>query len=131
PLRGLLTGTGLTALMQSSTAITVITIGLVNTQIISFSQTLGIILGTNIGTCITTELVGLNITKLSLPLFISGASMWLLGLIAVQINTKKPSIITQVILFLRYIGLALGGFACLLFGMEMMQSIVPALQSKG
>lgn len=50
PIMGLVTGTAITALIQSSTAITVFTIGLVNAGLLSFEQALGIILGTNIGT---------------------------------------------------------------------------------
>ncbi|MGI6649856.1 MAG: Na/Pi cotransporter family protein [Bacillota bacterium] len=72
PFRGLLTGTLVTALVHSSSAITVITIGLVNAELLSFMQALGIILGTNIGTCFTIQLIALNLDALSIPAIISG-----------------------------------------------------------
>lgn len=79
PLRGLISGTGITALLQSSTAVTVITIGLVNAGILTFPRTLGIILGTNIGTCLTVELISLNITHYALPALIIFFCIWLLS----------------------------------------------------
>lgn len=66
---GALIGAVLTAIVQSSTAITVITVSLVNSGIISFSQSLGIIAGANIGTTVTAQLVALNLFAIS-PLFI-------------------------------------------------------------
>ena len=68
PVRGLITGTVLTAALQSSTAITVIAIGLVGAGVLSFPRTLGVILGTNIGTCLTTELIGLSIGGIGVPI---------------------------------------------------------------
>lgn len=65
PWTGMLSSTFITAILQSSTAITVMTIGLVNAGLLSYARTLGIILGGNIGTCITTELIALNIAKLA------------------------------------------------------------------
>ena len=65
PIHGLAIGTATTAFLQSSTAVTVIAIGMVNAGLLTFPRTLGIILGTNIGTCITTELIGLNLNKLA------------------------------------------------------------------
>jgi len=62
PLRGTVAGAIVTALVQSSTATTVITVGLVNAGIISFAASLGIIIGSNIGTTFTTQLIALNLT---------------------------------------------------------------------
>lgn len=67
PLIGFLTGTVLTALVQSSTAVTVITIGFVNAGIINFSQAVGIILGTNVGTCITAQMISFKLEDFALP----------------------------------------------------------------
>lgn len=69
PLGGALLGAVVTAVVQSSTATTVITVGLVNTGIISFAQSLGIIIGANVGTTVTSQLVALDITWFA-PLFI-------------------------------------------------------------
>ncbi len=77
PAHGLATGTALTALLQSSSAVTVISIGLVNAGVLTFPRTLGIILGTNIGTCLTTELIGLNVAGIAIPLLLASAAVWL------------------------------------------------------
>jgi phosphate:Na+ symporter len=130
PLRGMLVGTGLTALVQSSSAITVITIGLVNAGIMSFPRTLGIVLGTNIGTCLTTELIGLNINRAAVPLLLSSASVWLASWLPGG-GKRRPSLLSRILLRLRYPSLAVSGFACILLGMDVMQVIVPALKSRG
>lgn len=131
PLRGLLTGTAMTALLQSSSAITVISIGLVNAGMLTFPRTLGIILGTNIGSCVTTELISMNITHLSIPLLLSSMSIWMLCcLFPAQLLVGKLSLIRW-IHGLRYFSLAVGGFACVLIGMKVMHSIVPVLESRG
>lgn len=70
PWTGLLSSSFITAVLQSSTAVTVMTIGLVNARLLSYARTLGIILGSNIGTCLTTELLALNIAKLGVPMLI-------------------------------------------------------------
>ncbi|MEH7414081.1 Na/Pi symporter [Neobacillus drentensis] len=73
PLKGMLTGTFITALLQSSTAVMVITIGLISARIMTFPQSIGIILGTNIGTTFKTELITFDIDKILVPLAVSGA----------------------------------------------------------
>ncbi|NDI33735.1 Na/Pi cotransporter family protein [Chengkuizengella sediminis] len=129
PLRGMVTGTALTAFLQSSSAITVITIGLVNARIMTFPRTLGIILGTNIGTCITTELIGLNISHLALPMLIICFIIWMFSWFFQE--QKEPTSFIRFVLILRYISLAIMGFSCVLLGVEIMQVMVPALQSRG
>src|SRR4030042_1742155 len=57
PLLGALLGAAVTGITQSSTAATVITVGLVDAGMLSFSQSIGVILGTNVGTTITAQLV--------------------------------------------------------------------------
>ncbi|HOX35867.1 MAG TPA: Na/Pi cotransporter family protein [Methanoregulaceae archaeon] len=69
PVRGTVTGAIVTSLVQSSTATTVITVGLVNAGIISFAASLGIIFGANLGTTMTSQLIALNLTAFA-PLFI-------------------------------------------------------------
>src|SRR3954465_3494481 len=73
PLKGMLTGTFITALLQSSSAVMVITIGLISARIMTFPQSIGIILGTNIGTTFKTELITFDIDGILVPLAISGA----------------------------------------------------------
>lgn len=72
PLKGMITGTFVTALLQSSTAVMVITIGLISAKIMTFPQSIGIILGTNIGTTFKTELITFDIDKYLVPLAIIG-----------------------------------------------------------
>ncbi len=73
PYTGALAGTVITALVQSSTAVTVITIGLVNAGIITFYQAVGIVLGTNIGTTVTAQLISFRLEDLALPAIGLGA----------------------------------------------------------
>ncbi|MFH1788580.1 MAG: Na/Pi symporter, partial [Candidatus Altiarchaeota archaeon] len=67
--RGALLGALVTGVIQSSTATTVIVVGLVNAGTISFMQSLGVIFGANVGTTITAQLVALKLTAFA-PLFI-------------------------------------------------------------
>lgn len=75
PLKGMVTGTFITALLQSSTAVMVITIGLISARIMTFPQSIGIILGTNIGTTFKTELITFNLDSIIVPLAIGGAML--------------------------------------------------------
>jgi len=136
PWHGLVAGTGITALLQSSTAVTVLSIGLVNAGLLTFPRTLGIILGTNIGTCLTTELIGLNINRLGLPLLI--LSICTLAVSFVMIQQKDGT--AQVASFrlsvgalrsTQWLSLAIAGFSCVLLGIHTMQSVAPALQERG
>ncbi len=129
PLRGMVTGTVSSALMQSSSTITVITIGMVNAGVLRFPQTLGIILGTNIGTCITTELIGWNLDRYGLPLLCASSAIWLL--IAYLPESRIHRKIIGWVHGLRCLSMALGGFSCIMLGMKVMQWIVPELQSRG
>ncbi|HBM45977.1 MAG: Na+/Pi-cotransporter [Parcubacteria group bacterium GW2011_GWF2_38_76] len=61
PLRGVATGAILTAIVQSSTAVTIILVGLVDVGVITFYNSLGVILGANIGTTLTSQLVAFKI----------------------------------------------------------------------
>ena len=65
PLRGVIAGTILTAILESSTAATIILVGLVNSEIMPFISALGVVIGMNIGTTITAELIALNMTYLA------------------------------------------------------------------
>ncbi len=69
PLHGSFLGAVFTAILQSSSATTVITVGLVNAGILSFSQSLGIVFGSNVGTTLTAQLIALKLTSFA-PIFI-------------------------------------------------------------
>lgn len=72
PFKGLIAGTIITAMLQSSSAVMVMTVGLVAAGYLTFKQSIGIILGTNIGTTFTTEIIAFNITLIIIPLLIIG-----------------------------------------------------------
>ncbi|MBN2367419.1 Na/Pi cotransporter family protein, partial [Candidatus Woesearchaeota archaeon] len=69
PIKSSLLGAIVTAIVQSSSATTVITVSLVNMGLLSFSQSLGIIFGANVGTTITAQLVAFKLTSFA-PIFI-------------------------------------------------------------
>lgn len=70
--KGLIAGTLITALFQSSSVVMVLLVGLVAAGVISFRQTIGVILGTNIGSCFTLELVAFQLSDLAVPLLLFG-----------------------------------------------------------
>ncbi|MEV5028642.1 Na/Pi cotransporter family protein [Paenibacillus sp. LPE1-1-1.1] len=128
PIHGLAIGTATTAFLQSSTAVTVIAIGMVNARLLTFPRTLGIILGTNIGTCITTELIGLNLNKLALPLLIVSIGLWLATALLGEIRLFPAIRSAGWIHSVRSSSVVLCGFSLLLTGMAMMQGVGPAVQ---
>lgn len=79
PVRGAFLGAGLTALIQSSAATTVITVGLVNAGTISFVQSLGVIIGSNIGTTITAQLIAFKLTAFAPVLIVAGFILGFVG----------------------------------------------------
>ncbi len=78
PARGTAVGALVTAIVQSSHATTLITVGLVNAGIIPFTASLGVIFGANLGTTVTSQLVALNFTAFA-PVFILAG--FLIGII--------------------------------------------------
>jgi phosphate:Na+ symporter len=105
PWRGLIVGTAASALMQSSTAVSLITIGLVSADYLSFYQSLGIILGANIGTCTTVQMM-------ALPLPDQYFTPLLLSSILIAIFVKK----------LRYIAMSLSGFFGIFIGIDLISN---------
>lgn len=122
PLHGFMVGTVTTAVLQSSTAVTVMTIGLVNARVLTFARSAGIILGTNIGTCLTTELISLDMNHYALPIFIVASFIWLSSSIYAKYTTSRW------LNAVRGSSGALWGFSLLLFGMKVMQLATPAMQ---
>lgn len=122
--RGMLLGLGVTAIIQSSSATTVMVVGFVNSGVMQLSQSTGIIMGANIGTTVTAWLLSLS--------GIDGEALW--------IQMLKPSSFTPILAALgvyfyvfqknmqkKDIGLILLGFATLIFGMDTMSSSVNTL----
>ncbi|GAA4706150.1 Na/Pi symporter [Brevibacillus fulvus] len=111
PIHSFLTGLITTVVLQSSGAVTVLTIGLTQAGLISFTQTVGIILGTNLGTTATTELIALRLETIAVPLFLIGVALWL---------QSRP--------LLRYTGLVLAGFGLIFIGIDTMKAMAKPLE---
>lgn len=108
---GVLVGVGVTALIQSSSATSVILIGFLNAGLITLQKAIPVILGANIGTTITAQLIAFKLTHFA-PLFIAGGSF-------VFFFGKKNK--------MKKIGLAVLGFGLLFLGLSMMSDAVKPL----
>ncbi|WP_142743826.1 Na/Pi cotransporter family protein, partial [Streptococcus pneumoniae] len=73
PFFGVLVGIGMTALIQSSSGVTVITVGLVSAGLLTLRQAIGIVMGANIGTTVTSFLIGFKLGNYALPMLFIGA----------------------------------------------------------
>lgn len=104
PLRGVLTGAAVTALIQSSTATTILTVGLVNSRLLTLRQAIGVIMGANIGTTVTVYLIGFNLGRYALPIIAAGVVAYLF------FDNKKVQLIGQAII----------GIGILFFGLTIM-----------
>lgn len=124
PIKGVLLGAGVTALIQSSAATTVMLVGFVNSGIMKLAQAIGVIMGANIGTTATAWLLSLS--------SISGSGI---------LNLFKPTTFTPVlavigivlVMFIKSdkkntLGLVFLGFATLMFGMNAMSVAVKPLE---
>jgi phosphate:Na+ symporter len=116
PLRGLASGFLITGLVQSSGAVTVATIGFVNAGLLSLSQSLGVVFGSNIGTTMTGWLVslvgvGFNIEAIALPILTVGV-----GFKLVSGNSRTKAL-----------GEALAGFALFFLGLSILKSSLESL----
>lgn len=78
PLKGVLVGLSVTALIQSSSATTVMMIGLVNTGAMTLNQAVGVVMGANIGTTITAQLIAFNIGHYAFAFIIAGVTLLLI-----------------------------------------------------
>jgi len=101
---GVLVGAGITGIVQSSSAVTVMTAGFVNAGLLSLERSMSIILGANIGTTVTAQLIAFNITEYTL-LFIGIGG--LLNIFARRKNWQ-------------WIGYSIFGFGLLFFGLNIM-----------
>lgn len=121
--KGLLLGAVFTALIQSSTAVTVIVIGLVNSGIITLYQATGIIMGANLGTTVTSWLLsttGISSDNIVLALLKPSGIAPILAVIGLVFFLRKKDCAGNV-------GGILLGFSVLLFGMEGMSDAVKPL----
>ena len=124
-MTGFLTGLGVTAIIQSSSATTVMVVGFVNSGLMTLRQAVNVIMGANVGTTMTAWLLSLG--------GIDSGSVW--------VNLLKPSSFTPVLALIGIVlylfckkakqkdtGTILLGFATLMFGMETMSSAVAGLK---
>ncbi|HNX37927.1 MAG TPA: Na/Pi cotransporter family protein [Candidatus Cloacimonadota bacterium] len=74
PFKGVLVGMGVTGIIQSSSATTVMLIGLVNAGVMSLNQAIGVVMGANIGTTVTAQLIAFNIGKFAYGIIIVGVT---------------------------------------------------------
>ena len=102
---GCITGAGITAMVQSSSAATVMLIGFVSAGLMTLQQAVGVILGANVGTTVTAQLIAFKLTKAALPAIAIGVSL--------KFFTKKKKY--------RYVGDVILGFGLLFFGMTVMK----------
>ena len=109
---GVLVGALVTAVIQSSSATTVMTVGLVNAGLLTLKQAFSIIMGANIGTTITAQLIAFKLTKYVKLVLAIGFAMNFIA------KNKKYKYIGQIIL----------GFGILMLGMEMMSDAVLPLK---
>lgn len=125
-LMGLLAGLGVTAVIQSSSATTVMVVGFVNSGLMTLRQSIGVIMGANIGTTVTAWILSLS--------GVEGSSL--------LVQMFKPSTFTPILALVGIIlymfckadkkkdtGMILLGFATLMFGMEAMSSAVSSLRN--
>ena len=124
--KGVLLGMGVTAIIQSSSAVTVMAVGFVNSSIMSLHQAIGIIMGANIGTTVTAwllSLTGIQSDNIFVALLKPSSFTPVLALIGIVMlmvakNEKKKNF-----------GSILLGFAVLMYGMEAMSAAVEPLKS--
>ena len=124
PIKGVLLGAAVTAVIQSSSATTVMVVGFVNSGIMKLSQAVGIIMGANIGTTVTSWIVSLSgIESSNIVLqFLKPTSfcpiLALIGIILLMFTKDEKK---------HDIGGILLGFAVLMFGMDTMSNAVKPL----
>ena len=118
PFKALLSGIGLTVLVNSSTATTVATIGFVNAGVMSFSQAMGVVIGANIGTTSTGWLVAFLGLKFSISMF----ALPLIGFGAMIHLMAKDR--------LKLFGLILAGFGMIFFGIAVLQEAMAGFSQR-
>jgi phosphate:Na+ symporter len=112
-LMGMLTGTFVTAVIQSSSVTTVLVVGFISAGLMSLSQAIGIILGADIGTTITAQIIAFKVTKYALGMVALGFALLFLG--------KKER--------LRQYGAGIMGLGLIFLGMGTMSSAMSPLRT--
>ncbi|HOU31893.1 MAG TPA: Na/Pi cotransporter family protein [Synergistaceae bacterium] len=114
PVRGVLIGTFVTMLIQSSSATTVMTVSFVHVGLMTLQQAVGVIMGANVGTTMTAQIIAFKLNAYALPLIGIGMFLALFG------KSKKQ----------RYIGNGIVGFGLLFLGMKTMEDSMSFLRGR-
>ncbi len=110
---GLLTGAGATAVVQSSSVTTVLVVGFISAGLMTFVQSIPVIIGSNIGTTVTAQIIAFNVTTWALALVAGG--------FAISSLAKRESRRTQ--------GIAITGLGLVFFGMVVMGDAMGPLRT--
>ncbi|MCP5550075.1 MAG: Na/Pi cotransporter family protein [Akkermansiaceae bacterium] len=113
PVKGVLAGAATTAIIQSSSVTTVLVIGFISAGLMTLPQAIGVIMGANIGTTVTAQIVAFKVTKYALAL-VAGGFAW--RLVA---RERKAAFYGDMIL----------GLGLLFFGMELMSDATRPLRT--
>jgi phosphate:Na+ symporter len=113
PIMGVLAGLIVTVLVQSSSATTVITVGLVSAGFMTLRQAIGVIMGANIGTTITAFIIGIDVGEYSLPIIAVGS------ILLFFFKNKKVHNVGQIVF----------GFGALFYGLELMSGGMKPLRN--
>ena len=114
--KGVLTGLGITTVIQSSSATTVMVVGFVNAGLLALEQAIGVIMGANIGTTVTAWLISLLGFKADISVF--AVPLMAVGFVLSLSKIEKRRNISEFII----------GFSLLFFGLSLMKNSVPDLQ---
>lgn len=116
PAKGVLTGFGITTVIQSSSATTVMVVGFVNAGLLTLTQAVGVIMGANIGTTVTAWLI--SILGFKADISILAVPLMAVGFIMSMAKKEKYRNISEFII----------GFALLFLGLSLMKNSVPDLR---
>lgn len=114
PLLGVLVGTGVTVLIQSSSAATVMTVSFVDAGLMTLKQAIGVIMGANIGTTVTGQILAINVKAFAYVFIIAGVPL------SFYCKSKRY----------HYIGNGLIGFGLLFMGMQTMEGAMSFLRDR-
>jgi len=112
--KGLLTGTGVTAVIQSSSVTTVLVVGFISSGLMTFGQSLGVIMGANVGTTVTTQIIAFDVGRYSLLLVAFG--------FGISFFSKRDLRSAQ--------GTMIMGFGLVFFGMSLMGDAMRPLRDE-
>lgn len=113
PAKAVSVGLITTMFVQSSTAISVMTVGFVNTGVMTLTQAIGILLGSNVGTCVTVQIIAFDLTYFAWAVGLIGISIMVLGK---RTNAKS-------------LGKGLFGFGIIFTGLKLMAVSMAPLQN--